>query len=49
MVVDYPSMSSVDFEVPDFCFLVHGLINTGNKIPKSPCTMLAAIAISDCI
>jgi len=22
MVVDYPSMSSLDFAVPDFCFLI---------------------------
>jgi len=22
MVVDYPQMSSVDFGVPDFCFLI---------------------------
>ena len=24
MVVDYPQMSSVDFGVPDFCFLISG-------------------------
>src|SRR5271170_7887878 len=34
MVVNYPSMSSVDFGVPDFCFLISGrAFTSGRDIP----------------
>jgi hypothetical protein len=37
MVVNYPSMSSADFGVPDFCFLAHPIAERiGNRLKRKP-------------
>jgi ABC-type antimicrobial peptide transport system permease subunit len=36
MVVNYPSMSSVDFGVPDFCFLISDPDTCANFVPRLP-------------
>jgi hypothetical protein len=42
MVVDYPSMSSVDFGVPDFCFLISPDTCANGCFPKRRVSQLGA-------